>query len=223
MKKIISYVLLTTILILQLGGCGTADSQEGPADAGGLLDASAVSKLDGRDNSLDAYSSVVNIPLQTEDPPNAIAGGVERCFLGASRAYQFKKHLFENADECWDELSFVAAEEAGSERFDRENQVWDVGPVAGTDHYVSFDYEALPGGTDYRYFLTERNEAHEVLREFPLEFLTGGELSGTEVIMRSLPRRRWSSVRSRWQFPMHRLTSGWWRNSTKGIRPAISS
>ena len=183
MKKIISYVLLTTILILQLGGCGTADSQEGPADAGGLLDASAVSKLDGRDNSLDAYSSVVNIPLQTEDPPNAITGGGERCFLGASRAYQFKKHLFENADECWDELSFVSAQEAGSERFDRENQVWDVGPVAGTDHYVSFDYEALPGGTDYRYFLTERNEAHEVLREFPLEFLTGGELSGTEVIM----------------------------------------
>ena len=31
MKKIISYILLTTILILHLGGCGTAEDQIGRA------------------------------------------------------------------------------------------------------------------------------------------------------------------------------------------------
>ncbi len=184
MKKIISYILLTTILVLQLGGCGAADSQEGPAVSGGMLDASSVLELGGPDNSLDAYSAAANTPLHVENPANAIAGGGERIFLGASRAYCFKKHLFENVDECWDELSFVAAgEETGSERFDREHPVWDVGPVAGTDHYVVFDMEELESGTDYRYFLTERDESHKVLRELPLDFLNGSGPSGADVIM----------------------------------------
>nr|WP_296461700.1 hypothetical protein [uncultured Acetatifactor sp.] len=87
-------------------------------------------------------------------------------------------------DECWDELSFVTAEgRTGSERFDREDQAWDVGPVAGTDHYATFDMEALENGTDYRYFLTERDETHAALRELPLDFLKGSVPSGVEAIM----------------------------------------
>nr|WP_300784740.1 hypothetical protein [uncultured Acetatifactor sp.] len=41
--------------------------------------------------------------------------------------------------------------------------MWDVGPVAGTDHYATFDMEALGKGTDYRYFLTERDETEGTL------------------------------------------------------------
>lgn len=184
MKKIISNILLTTILVLPLSGCGTADRQEEPADSGGALDTAAVLELGGQDNSLDAYSASVNTPLQMEHPADAIDGGGERIFLGASRAYWFKKHLFEDVDECWDELSFVTADgRTGSERFDREDQVWDVGPVAGTDHYVIFDYESPESGTDCRYFLTEKDESHEALREFPLDFLNDSDSSGAEIIM----------------------------------------
>lgn len=144
MKKIISNILLTAILVLPLSGCGPANSQEEPADSGGALDATAVLELGGQDNSLDAYSAAVNTPLQMEHPADAIDGGGERIILGASRAYCFKKHLFENVDECWDELSFVTIDgRTGSERFDRENQVWDVGPVAGTDLNIELDRKTL--------------------------------------------------------------------------------
>ena len=59
-----------------------------------------ISDLGIRDNSLDAYSAAANAPLLLESPADAISGGGERAFLGASRAYRFKKHLFENVDEC---------------------------------------------------------------------------------------------------------------------------
>lgn len=201
MKKIISYVLLTIILVLQLSGCNADEkeasgipnmegtqgadrqnSEEGPADQEGVLDASAILNTRGQDNSLDAYSAAVNIPLRVENPAKAIAGGGEKKFLGSYRAYYFTKHLFENVDECWDELSFVTAEgKVGSESFDRENQLWYVGPVAGTDHYVTFDAVAQEGDENHRYFLTQRDENHEALGEFPLDFLNGSGFS--EVIM----------------------------------------
>ena len=186
MKNKISYIFLTTLLVLSLSGCGSDETgplsdlnTEATQDS---LDPAAVQKLDRQENSLDAYSSIVNMPLQVENPSNAVSGGGESVFLGASRAYRFKKHLFENADECWDELAFATADgEAGSKSFDRENQLWYVEPVAGTDHYVTFDYEVQEGSEDSRYFLTERDENHKALREFPLDFLNGDSFS--EIIM----------------------------------------
>ena len=93
MKKMVSYILLTTILILHLSGCGAAEDREETADSGIAPDASAVSDQGIRDNSLDAYSAAANAPLLLESPADAISGGGERAFLGASRAYRFKKHL----------------------------------------------------------------------------------------------------------------------------------
>lgn len=55
-----------------------------------------------------------------------------------------------------------------------------VGPVAGTDHYVTLDYEE-ENDEEYRCFLTERNEKNETVREFPLDFLGGSSVS--EVMM----------------------------------------
>ena len=51
----------------------------------------------------------------------------------------------------------------------------DIGPGAGTDHYITFDLEEQEDGEDYRYFFTERDENHGKLREFPLDFLGGSE------------------------------------------------
>lgn len=117
MKKKISYILLASILVFQLGACGVgdreitgtsnteeiqdtgaADSREASADSEGMPDASAVLDLEGKDNSLNAYSAVVNTPLQTENPAGSIQGG-NRLFLGASRGYYFMKHLYEKVDE----------------------------------------------------------------------------------------------------------------------------
>lgn len=173
MKRIITYILMA-IFALQLSGCGSDEKEpSSPPDSENVVEASAVMELGGRDNSLNAYSAAVNVPLRVEEPEDVI-GGIGKIFLGASRAYYFKKHVFGEVDKCWDELAFVTAEgEAGSEHFDRQNQVWDIGPVAGTNHYVTLDAEEQKSGEEYRYFLTERDENHGPLREIPLNFLDG--------------------------------------------------
>lgn len=196
MKKIISYILIAAIFALPLSGCGadeteSADTanmeqtqasgglngQEGSADPESILDASAVLDLDILDNSLDAYSRIIDTPLQAETPAGALAGGESRIFLGATRAYYFKKHLFSSYHESWDEISFVTAEgETGLESFDFEHQLWNVGPVAGTDHYVALDSRSSED-MEESYFLTERDENHEAVREVPLDFLKGRSLS----------------------------------------------
>lgn len=89
MKNRISYILLTTLLVLPLSGCGSDET--GPLSTLNTeatqesLDPAAVQKLDRQDNSLDAYSYVANMPLQVENPSNAVSGGGESVFLGASR------------------------------------------------------------------------------------------------------------------------------------------
>lgn len=171
MKKMIDYILIIVLLVPLLYGCGTdgkeADQRE-DLNLEEALDALAFAELEGKDNSLDAYSALVNAPLQVENPADAVEGGGSRTFLGAARAYSFKKHLLGSAEESWDELAFVTdGEEKGSEHFDRENRIWDVGPVASTDHYVTLNDESS------RYFLVERDENHQKIREIPLKFLDG--------------------------------------------------
>lgn len=184
MKKQISYILFALMFVLQLSGCNVkqnADGTNGQKDSADLESASGVLAIvgpDAKENSMDAYSAVVNTPLKVEAPAGAIEGGGSKTFLGASRAWFFKKHLFQDVDACWDELAFVTGKgEKGSEHFDIENQLWSVGPVAGTDHYVVFEYELQENQEDYRYFLTERDEAHEALRKIPLNFLNEVSLS----------------------------------------------
>lgn len=174
MKKRIRYILLSALLVLQLTGCGGADS---PKESAGP-DAAEDLNSGGGDNSLNAYSAAVHTPLRVEKPKNALDGGASRVLQGASRAWYFKKHLFENVDECWDELSFVTAEgEEGSESFDREHQLWGIGPVAGTDHYVTFASEVQESGEGERFLLAEMDENQEKVREFPLNFLDGQDFA----------------------------------------------
>lgn len=208
MKRRIGCILMTLILAFQCLGCGAGGREEtegsgneasgnetsgneasdneasrseisdDPADLLGIL------SLAGKDNSLDVYSAVVNTPLEVEEPEGAISGGGSSVFLGASRAFYFQKHLMDmdRADESWDE---VAAVTAGGEKdskgfFDRKNQVWGAGPVAGTEHYVTFHSEEREGEEGSRYFLVERDESHEAVKELPLDFLDGSDF--TEVI-----------------------------------------
>ena len=183
MKKAINNIILTVIFAGLLSGCGSgasdvvqdtseADSQEISVDAGGILDPSAVLNLSIKDNSLDAYSAAGRAALQPEKLENE-GGGMERSVLGVTGAYHFKKHVLSTAAESWDEVLFVTGEgKAGSERYEVKDQLWGIGPVVGTDHYVVFN-EKLQEDGEPRYLLTVRDENHEYLRELPLDFLSG--------------------------------------------------
>lgn len=178
MKRKMNFLVLTVIFTLLLCGCS------GSADVGQEIDASAISSLGGRDYSLHVYSATLNAPLRVENPEGSMAGGGTKFFMGVSRACYFKKHVFdvERLKDCWDELAYVTDEgEKGAICFDYENQLWDVGFAAGTNHYVALDYEMQADGEEYQYFFTERDDNQEVLRKFPLDFLRGIDFS--EVIM----------------------------------------
>ncbi len=184
MKKAINNIILTVVFAGLLSGCGSgasdviqdvseADSQEISVGAGGILDPSAVLNLSMKDNSLDAYSAVERAALQPEKPENGLEDGKAKSILGATGAYYFKKHLSASAVECWDEVLFATGEgKAGSERYEVKDQLWGIGPVVGTDHYVAFSVKLQEDG-ESRYLLTERDETHEYLQEFPLDFLSG--------------------------------------------------
>ncbi len=198
MKKAINNIILAVMFVGLLSGCGEgagtpdisqgtessgasdviqdvseADSQEISVGAGGILDPSAVLNLSMKDNSLDAYSAVERAALQPEKPENGLEDGKAKSILGATGAYYFKKHLSASAVECWDEVLFATGEgKAGSERYEVKDQLWGIGPVVGTDHYVAFSVKLQEDG-ESRYLLTERDETHEYLQEFPLDFLSG--------------------------------------------------
>ena len=127
-----------------------------------------------KDNSLDAYSAAERVALQPEKPENVMEdNGMAESVLGATGAYHFKKHILSSAAESWDEVLFVTGEgKAGSERYEVKDQLWGIGPVVGTNNYVTFSAKLQEDG-EYGWFLTERDENHEYLREFPLNFLSG--------------------------------------------------
>ena len=67
----------------------------------------------------------------------------------------------------------TAEGKADSERIPLEDQLWGIGPVAGTDHYVTLGEEAQEDGEGTRCVLMERDENAEKLRKFPLDFMEG--------------------------------------------------
>lgn len=196
MKKVTCCILITVMLIVHFCGCGadtdsiSASGTEGTENVGegskqeehtvpeSILDVSAISELSRRDNSLDAYSWIMEVPLKPEDPVKEI-GGKTRFFLGKSRAFCYRKHLFASSERCWDEIVCAAAgRETETVRFDAESQLWGIGPVSGTDHYMALLYTVEEDGNGeeiYRYFVEERDENHETLRKLPLNFLEGGD------------------------------------------------
>lgn len=172
MKKIISCILSTAMLALCLGGCGKPeDEMPDTVDTDYQWDFSIDPDSWGGDNSLDAYSAAVNVPLLAEEPEGTAGGGWKQLFLGTDRAYFYKTYL--SGMESWDELLHVTAEEEkGSHRFEFRDRLFGIGPVAGTDHYIGFDYEPPEEEEgENRYFLTERDESHQVVKEIPLDFL----------------------------------------------------
>ena len=174
MKKTISYILITVILVPLLCGCG-AGGQDPQEESQAMRDAiNALKTVKEKDNSLDAYSASLDVLLQVEEPAGAIEGGRSDIFLGASRAYYFKKHLLENAEKSWDELAFATAEgDKAQERFEQEDGIWDVGPVVGTDHYIALASEYLESEGQSRYIFAEMDENRQKVREIPLEFSDG--------------------------------------------------
>ncbi len=179
MKKNFTNVLI--LLIMSILFCGCGHGKKGTEEATNIdntiseLDASSILALDQGDNSLDAYSMSINVLLKVEKPENALLGGGQKWFLGISKAFYFKKHLFEDYLKCWDEIASVSMTgEMASEAWNHEHQIWDVGAVIGTNHYLVYDFEYEEGR--FSYYIKEFDENNTILREIPLSFLESTEV-----------------------------------------------
>ena len=152
MKNKILSGLLAALLVLQICGCGEAkqdtakDSSKvetGSSGASVESDASGEdlflpsADLPWRDNSLDAYSAVINVPLRYTDeqePSNMY-------ILGNSRASVYKHHFSEEAANSWNEIKTVSDQgvETSFRFASGEGEISTInrlGGVAGSDHYM---------------------------------------------------------------------------------------
>ncbi len=171
-KRFLSILLLAlTILLAGCAGRGKVDEISTASGEGEIIP-SLVGE-DWQDNSLDPYSADFIRPLKYAEPEGALHGGAEQFFLGKDRAFAFKKHLFEETGNSWDELK--ALTEKGSEQSfrlnfwaDRTNQAWVVGSFFGNNHCMMMDVEAdEEENIRYRFFETDENL--HVLRQFYVE------------------------------------------------------
>ena len=176
--------ILVLALIFQFGGCGEPNQEtvensdtvesESTEPAGEDLFFS-LTDMPWQDNSLDVYSAVLNMPLRYTVPEGAVEGGASAYILGSTGASVFKKHLFPEATDCWDEIKTVtdqSVETSSRLAFweGQTNQAWAAGSIAGSDHYMMMDIEMDDGqGLLYRFF--ETDEDMQVLSSFYVDCL----------------------------------------------------
>lgn len=212
-KKFLSCILIS-VLAIQLWGCGEPDAETtGDSSAAGKEDfgISAESGPSGgevfgseggdlflsltdmpwRDNSLDVYSAVINAPLRDTHQEGAMEGGAFAYILGSTSGSVFKKHLFVEAADRWDEVKTVT--DQGVETSFRlafwegkTNQAWMAGGIAGSDHYMMMVTEAVENNDAdrnrlYRFF--ETDEDMQILNSFYVDCLDGVDLELPDQIM----------------------------------------
>ncbi len=190
MKNKLFCCVLILIIIFQLCGCGQSGTEtppDGVNPGAGTSQNSTDESSEGediflsladmpwRDNSLDAYSALLNFPLRYEDPEGAVSGGVAMYILGSDRASVFKKHLYSEVTDCWDELSTVTdkGQETSLRLAFREghNQAWAVGSVAGTGHYIMLDEIERDENENLLYRFFETDENMQILSSFYVDCL----------------------------------------------------
>lgn len=191
--------ILAGALILSLCGCGEGnqgtDGNSGTGNAegsgtsakGGSAEGEtsdpagedlflSLADLPWQDNSLDAYSAVLNIPLRYTEQDTIRESGVEMYVLGNTRASVFKKQIFPKPEDCWDEIKAVT--DQGMEtsfrlafREGKINQAWAAGSVAGSDHYIMMAGVETNADGEFVYSFFETNEDMQVLNSFRVDCL----------------------------------------------------
>ena len=173
-KKALSIVIL--VLVLVLGGCKQAEQPIGETtDQGEGTMFLPLEVGEWYDNSLDMYTAEFIKPLHETEQEDAVVGGAVQYILGREKAAVFKKHLFQEVGNCWDEVKTVT--ENGEETSHRLafwegklNQAWAVGSIYNSDHYLMMNPERDESGRIlYKFF--ETDGTMQLLRSFYVDGL----------------------------------------------------
>lgn len=142
-----------------------------------------------RDNTLDNYTAVMHLPLLPQQTEGEI-GGIWEYALGSTCGAVYKKHFFDTAEDNWEEFKTVTeqGEEDSVRLAFREgigNQIWGIGSIIGSDHFIMQDMEAA-GDTDsaWKYRLWETDEDQRIVRTVELDFLSeDGEVAPGQIMV----------------------------------------
>lgn len=197
MKRTISLLFLCILITAFTCGCGVGNSgdqgsteenrgtlqenlqatgeQQGTSEAGNFFEEVLLEEEPWHDNSLDAYSAVASFSLKPQEV--GMTGGAIEYALANSAGAVFKKHIFLSPEECWDELKTVT--DRGEEdsvrlsfREDTHNQAWGLGSIAGSDHFMMWDFGAAEAEERTCQFF-EVDGQQQIVRRIPLDFLAG--------------------------------------------------
>ena len=127
----------------------------------------SLADLPWRDNSLDAYSAVINVPLRYTDeqePSNMY-------ILGNSRASVYKHHFSEEAADSWEEIKAVSDQgvETSFRFASGEGEISTInrlGGVAGSDHYMILAGMEADANGGLLYHIYELDQDMQVVNSF---------------------------------------------------------
>lgn len=188
LKKILFCFFLVSPLIFQVCGCGKTNQeadqgsgvQEGENSVNSAGNASlsdedlflSLADLPWRDNSLDVYSAVINVPLLYTDGQESFITYV----LGNTRASGYDWHISDENGDRWDDIQAVTDQGVkNSFRFDFGKEefglIQRIGGVAGSDHYLIMGQIETDedGGLLYRFY--ELDQDMQVVNSFYVDCL----------------------------------------------------
>ena len=182
------FTFVILLLVFAISGCGKSDQPiEGSSEQEEGTTFLPLDDEDWKDNSLDEYSAVFVKTLRYTEQEDAVTGGGQQYILCQDNATVFKKHLFQDAAQCWDEIKIVP--EQGDEVShhlsfwnDRLNQAWAIGSIFNSSNYLMMNVERNEKG-ELIYNFFETNDTMEILRSFHVDNLDKKEYELPEQIL----------------------------------------
>ena len=140
--------LRITILAVLLCLCGCSRVSENEIDSSDQTEEMFIeTDLVWKDNSLDAYSAAKEtIAISETKDEKALNGGATMAAMSNEGVAVLKKHLYEKADDSWDEITYLnRSGELNRVRIAEgvKKQAWGIGSVANSNHYVLFMTEKM--------------------------------------------------------------------------------
>ena len=187
MKARFYYALVAVMAIVMIacfGGCQSKET-ESHTEESFQTDVDFLQSEEFRDNTIDAYYAAEKLSLQISEPEGAMEGGGSAFLIQEGKPVYFKKHLFQNYEDCWDEAVLIDDNgETVSYHLDYKEydipQVWMIGKSWDKDSFIlqTFLSEKTEEGQyryNYRYFFVDE-EFHYLGESFETPFLEGKDL-----------------------------------------------
>lgn len=136
-----------------------------------LLDISSMETLRQTDNSKDKYKASFKALLPVEKPKAAEEGGANLFLLEKSQAIRYKKHLFTDYTQNWDELALTPVTGEGNNIHYFNNQGYEVlGEVLQSDKTLALRSDYNTQASRITHELYELSENCEQETKLDLEF-----------------------------------------------------